>query len=90
MQRRRPAVGFWATVAGFVILAYVLSFGPAVWMLDRGVLPASRSSVIGYIYYPMVRGLNDGPRPIRKAISWYAALGARPRDERIYDIDGVD
>ena len=85
VEHRKPAIGFWAAVAGFAILVYVLSFGPAVWMLDREVLPASSSSAIELIFYPMVRGMSDGPRPIRRAIEWYAALGARPQQVLIYD-----
>ena len=89
-NHRKPAIGFWATVGGFVVVAYVLSFGPAVWMLDREVLPASSTAAVEIVYYPIVCGMSDGPRPIRRLVEWYAALGARPREARIFDGPSVE
>ena len=89
-NHRKPAIGFWATVGGVVVVTYVLSFGPAIWMLDRGVLPSSSNSAIECAYYPILCAMNDGPRPIRSVLAWYAALGARPKDAWIYDIDSAE
>jgi hypothetical protein len=84
-RRERWAKWTQAAVVGVPML-YVLSFGPAMWMLDRGILPAQSGSAVGCVYYPIVHGLTEGPRPIRKTIEWYANLGTKPRHERIYDI----
>ena len=88
-KSHKPPLAFWATVAGITLLLYVLSFGPAVWLLDRGVLPNASNSIIERVYYPMICGLREGPRPIRRALEWYANLGAKPRDPRIFDNDGM-
>src|SRR5438552_45756 len=38
-DRKKPGVAFWATVVVVVgLMAYALSFGPAVWLVARGYL----------------------------------------------------
>jgi hypothetical protein len=39
VERKKPGVTFWATVVMVVTLvAYPLSFGPACWLCEKGVL----------------------------------------------------
>jgi hypothetical protein len=35
MTERKPTIGFWAAMAAVAAFAYLLSFGPAVWLMDR-------------------------------------------------------
>ncbi len=88
-ERKKPSFGFLCTVALTALALYALSFGPAAWLLDRRMLPAWAGPTIQYVYWPICYESSYGPRPIRQAIEWYASLGAKPREERIYDIPGT-
>jgi hypothetical protein len=39
-ERKNPTAGFWITVALVAVLVgYLLSWGPAIWLFKEGVLP---------------------------------------------------
>ena len=51
-DRKKPGVAFWASVVLVVALVgYPLSFGPAVWLAARGVIP---KSPVKWAYWPML------------------------------------
>jgi hypothetical protein len=66
----------WATLILFAVLSgYPLSFGPACWLNDRGIL---RMAVMSALYSPVLATAENGRLP--KVIDWYARLGARSDD----------
>ena len=83
MSERKPILGFVATMVAAALLVYLLSFGPAMWLVDREILPAWSISVVSAVYYPVYWTSTVGPRPVREAIRWYAELGAKRRADRM-------
>jgi hypothetical protein len=79
---KKPGVAFWATVVVVAVLVgYPLSFGPACWLTDRGVIDAAHS---GRLYRPILRLCTDQsgiPRSgkLSAAVRWYGLLGVQPR-----------
>jgi hypothetical protein len=80
-NRKKPGLAFWATVVVVVVLAYVLSFGPATWLYERQVVP---DSAVTMIYAPVLSAYEYAPRPIRQATDWYMALWSKKSDEGIF------
>jgi hypothetical protein len=71
-DRKKPGVAFWATVALVaVLLAYPLSFGPACWLCERGLL-SQRAAWI--IFRPWTWLCVNGPEPVRTAVRRYAEI----------------
>jgi hypothetical protein len=59
-------------------LLYVALFGPAVWLVDREVLPRSGTA---RLYRPLVRRAHsDGA--LGSALTWYGRLGEKTRWKR--------
>jgi hypothetical protein len=85
MVERKATIGFWAAIAAAGAFVYLLSFGPVVWLTDRGFLPACVSKPASFVYYPFFRLSLAGPRPIRNALVWYAELGAKRYKEPLLD-----
>jgi hypothetical protein len=53
-SRKQPGVAFWVTVMVVVVLvAYPLSFGPACWLADNGIVLPMRATAIGDILSDM-------------------------------------
>jgi hypothetical protein len=74
--RKKPGVAFWATVVVVVVLAYPLSYGPVCWFdLRQERLPRWARPVVWYVWRPMGFLAVNGPRPIKRAIQWWASLG---------------
>jgi len=97
-DRKKPGMAFWATVVVVVVLvAYPLSFGPACWWFSRenrihayfGPSPVPKQRLAPHLYWPIGWLATNGPRSIRRAIFWYAMLGASPErcDEICLPID---
>jgi hypothetical protein len=74
-----------ATVAAVALLVYLLSFGPAMWLVDRKILPAWTTPTVSFVYYPVFWTSMVGPRPVREAVRWYAELGAKRRPDNLID-----
>ena len=72
-DRKKPGVAFWATVVSMPIL-YVLSAGPANWLMYRGVLRGRLLEAVVALYWPVRWLMDNGPEPVSKAIRWYAEL----------------
>ena len=85
MSERKPTIGFVMMVAAVALLVYLLSFGPAMWLVDRRILPAWSKSAVSVVYYPVFWTSTIGPRPVREAVRWYAELGAKRRADPIFD-----
>jgi hypothetical protein len=85
MSERKPTIGFVVMVAAVALLVYFLSFGPAMWLVDRRILPAWSKSAVSVLYYPIFWTSIVGPRPVREAVRWYAELGAKRRADPIFD-----
>ena len=52
-ERRKPTVAFWCAVAAGLLVAYLLSIGPAIWLDSRGLLPGWLAETLGFIYVPL-------------------------------------
>jgi hypothetical protein len=65
----------WRVTAAVVLslFLYILSFGPAIWMLDHFTVPGSVSrSLVGRIYKPITWTEAHGPAWISDPL-WYVA-----------------
>src|SRR5260370_42080825 len=76
---------YWSMTATVALLAYVLSFGPAMWLVDRGILPAWPKQSVSFVYYPVFWTSMVGPRPVRELVRWYAEVGAKRRPDNLID-----
>jgi hypothetical protein len=85
MSERKPTTGFVAMMVAVGLLAYLLSFGPAMWLVDRRILPAWTKQSVSFVYYPIFWSSIVGPRPVRELVRWYAELGARKRSDPVFD-----
>jgi hypothetical protein len=76
IDREKPGVAFWATVVVVVVVvAYPLSFGPACWLADRGILPRATTA---RIFTPLLDGPSeDSYGNHSNPLTWWADLGAR-------------
>ncbi|HEY3967077.1 MAG TPA: hypothetical protein VGM05_21130 [Planctomycetaceae bacterium] len=78
---RRERWAKWTLAAVFVglPLLYVLGFGPACWWLSEMPKSVAPDGIpirhAPWIYWPIGTAANDLPRPIGRAIRWYAELG---------------
>ena len=71
---KKPIAGFWITVALVGVLAgYPLSWGPAALVLNSGDSEITHA-VYGFVYDPIIRVYERGPKPIRHALEWYIGL----------------
>src|SRR5262245_3874977 len=52
--RKKPGVAFWTSIILVVLLllAYPLSFGPACWLADRGIVPTKD---VTDVFGPIIR-----------------------------------
>ena len=72
-SRKKPGVAFWATVVVVVVLvAYPLSFGPAMWFTVRS--GDSVRYACGVVYAPMFWLDEHAPVPVQATIRWYSDL----------------
>jgi hypothetical protein len=68
----KPAAGFWITVALVAVLvAYPLSWGPACWGWERGWV---NDEPLAIVYLPIERSFWNFPKPVRRAMIWWAIL----------------
>ena len=75
-DRKKPGVAFWATVVLVVVLVgYPLSFGPVCWWWYEDPDGNIISHTVPWIYWPIGSAYSCGPKPIKKAIAWYATAG---------------
>lgn len=72
-DRKKPGWLFWATVVLVgVPLLYVMSFGPACWIVSRSSLPAE---TINTGYRPVIWAWERSPDPVVRVIWWYVDAG---------------
>jgi hypothetical protein len=71
-DRKKPGVAFWATVAVVAALvAYPLSFGPAIWLTARGYF---RESTVQSFYMPVLWSAAQA-ESLENVVTWWGSLG---------------
>jgi hypothetical protein len=72
LKRRGSPVGMSLVIIGMILapVLYVLSIGPALWLLWGGPYDA-REQVFGIVYAPVVLLANYGPSPITDWLTVY-------------------
>jgi hypothetical protein len=65
-DRRHSAAGLWIAILLLLLPLYVLSTGPAHWLIRRGYLP----QYTGIIYLPLYP-IVASSEPIQDAAQWY-------------------
>ena len=73
-DRKKPGVAFWTAVALVAVLAYPLSFGPAIWLGRHCEYPSAIRDAVIWTYWPITILHADGPKPIHDALDWYFSL----------------
>ncbi len=71
--RKKPGGAFWATVGLVVTVLYVLSVGPAWWIVERVNSPILRRCYLCF-YSPLGWTVDNGPQLINDAMLWYVRL----------------
>jgi hypothetical protein len=70
--KKRPGVGFWATVIVPAVLAYPASFGPACWIGSRADILVDK---IPSLYHPVLWAMSRNESTYR-ALEFYTTVGA--------------
>ena len=87
-DRKKPGVAFWATVVVVVALvAYPLSFGPACWTWDRGLISDQALTIA---YRPLRRHIWHFPSLGLTAMCWWGNLGCRSQlvaETQLFDVE---
>jgi hypothetical protein len=75
---KKSGVAFWASVVVVVLMLYVLSVGPLLWIDEKTagqtVLPEWAVAPINMLYTPLALGAKSGPPIIRAPLRWYMRL----------------
>ncbi len=80
---RRPAAGFWITVAVVAVLVYVASFGP--WCYAKGRWGDTWAiSTVHVAFVPVEFGMEKGPdwltEPYARYLIWCLTSGKRDKN----------
>jgi hypothetical protein len=70
-SRNKPGVAFWATVVVTLVLLYVASFGPAIWLTARGYF---RDSAVQSVYMPVLWSAAQA-ESLENVVTWWGSLG---------------
>jgi len=89
VSRKKPGVGFWATVVVVVaLIGYPLSIGPACW-LDGWLHDDAEVGIIGRIYYPIIWVASVDPSDLTWSfVERYSGVGRRDRAWPALDLHG--
>lgn len=89
MSRSSETVGrtfviHWAAILLIGVLLYVLSFGPACWMVTRAAMPDGSwpHRTFYFVYGPVANAVLWTPESLEGAINWYLGAGS-PAAKRI-------
>ena len=78
-SRKKPGVAFWATVGLVGLVLYVLSFGPAIWLVAHDRLPTKPTSIV---FRPLlieaIREIPNWPPGGRSPVLWWASVWDSP------------
>lgn len=75
-ERKRPGVGFWATVLAVLILLYPLSTGPFIGLVSSGIISEpTGEAVVETFYAPLVWATDHLPA-VEASLNWYVRLWA--------------
>ena len=74
-DRKKPSATFWISVALIAALVgYPLSFGPACWLADRGLIPTTAAV---QAYHPLAHALaHSGSDWISSSMTEYGRWGS--------------
>jgi hypothetical protein len=76
VNQKKHGAAFWPTVIlGGVLLVYLVSFGPASWLLVRCPSPDWAIQAHHQIYAPLMWMIDKGPSPLPAVLDWYATIG---------------
>jgi hypothetical protein len=82
---KKPGMAFWATVVVVVVLAYPLSFGPACWLCEKGVLPQRTAWTI---FRPITWLALQGTLISKLIVAFAEACGDQRRTESVFTNPG--
>jgi hypothetical protein len=75
MSEHRNADGWW--IVGLLVLSpvlYLLSFGPACWIVRKVCVPSIPNWVVT-LYYPIISGAGDAPASVESVLAYYSGDG---------------
>jgi hypothetical protein len=78
----RKTKWIWAAIV-FVLLGYPLSYGPVLWLANKGYLPVAVKEIVAAAYIPLFT-LIDKTDTI-SLFEWYGSLWVEQKPEIIYD-----
>jgi hypothetical protein len=73
MRRKSTAAAVWSAALLVALVIYVLSFGPALYLLNLGYIPAGVDPALGKVYAP-VQWLRTVPLvrgPLNSYMRWW-------------------
>lgn len=73
-DQRRIATWKWVKFSFLLLITYLLSYGPVVWLSTNGWLPPWCDTIILIIFLPMHIIDRASPQVIRDAFFWYDSL----------------
>jgi hypothetical protein len=85
-RRERWAKQTLAVVVGLLVL-YVASFGPAIWITSPTAVPFPPTSWPLLIYCPLGRLARDSDSLIGRPLNWWARLGIRDDQYAVIPLD---
>ena len=68
---KKPGVALWATATLIVVLLYVASYGPYIWLIEREWLPGWAVEAAEVLYYPIRWIFEFAPLPLLDGLEWY-------------------
>jgi hypothetical protein len=81
-------MAFWATVLVVVVLvAYPLSFGPAVWLTARA---NASHAIVESVYWPILWLEHEGPDSSYYIIRWYGSIGTPAGEYVVFELTTSD
>jgi hypothetical protein len=86
-QKKKPSAGFWITVVLAVVVAYPLSFGPAVWLAARGAIP---ETAIKFAYWPLLCQRVHLKNSWGAFIRWYGSLGISSGQTVVFVVEDLE
>jgi hypothetical protein len=84
---KKPGPEFWAMVVVVALVAYPLSFGPAVWLVARGTLP---ETAIKCAYWPLLCQRVHLENSWGSAIRWYGSLGIPTGQKVVFEVEDLE
>ena len=73
VRQKSTAPAIWSIAALAMLMLYVLSFGPALYLLNRSCIPSSAAPAIGGFFAPVewLRTVPGVRRPLNAYMKWW-------------------